>query len=180
MRFLLTTDPHKTIVWLASISGILGAFTYAYSYQTNLPNSSAHFRPLPLIGILIGGAILGLIHLYFAGWLYRLTGSWIGGKGTFTDVKCAVGWANYPYIMSSIAALLGLLSVPHLWLQVIFGLINLVILIWSLVIFLKLLSEAHQFSVWKGIFAVLIGSALIIAVLLIIALLVPLLTPLFQ
>ena len=176
MRSILSTSPHKTIVWLAIIAGVLGALTYALSLKVSPPNRVENFRVLTLLGILLAGGISGLIHLYFGGWLYRLTGSWIGGKGSFTDVKCAVGWSNYPYIIASIFGLLGLLSIPHLWLQVIFGLINFVILIWGLIIFLNLLSEAHQFSIWRGIVTVLIAAALIFVVILVIALLISLMT----
>lgn len=180
MRSILSTDPKKIIVWLAVISGILGALTYVFSLKVSQPQRIDHLHSLLVLGILIAGGISGLIHLYFGGWLYRLTGSWIGGKGSFTEVKSAVGWSNYPYIVGSIFGLLGLLFISHLWLQLIFGLINFVILIWGLVIFFKLLSEAHQFSVWKGILTVLIAAALIFVVFMIIALLIPLLAPLFK
>ena len=180
MRSILSTDPRKTIVWLAIISGILGALTYAFSLKVSQPPRVEHLPVLPILAILIAGGIFGLIHLYFGGWLYRLTGSWIGGKGSFTDVKSAVGWSNYPYIVGSIFGLLGLLAIPHLWLQFIFGLLNFVILIWGLVIFLNLLSESHQFSIWKGILTVLIAAALIFVVIMVIALMIPLIAPLFQ
>ena len=180
MRSILSTDPKKTIVWLAVISGILGALTYAYSLKVSQPQRVEHFHALPMLGILIAGGISGLIHLYFGGWLYRLTGSWIGGKGSFTDIKSAVGWSSYPYIVGSLFGLLGLLSIPHLWLQFIFGLINFVVLIWALFIFLNLLSEAHQFSVWKGVLTVLIAAALIFVVIILITLLIPLMAPLFK
>ena len=180
MRSILSTDPKKTIIWLAIIGGILGALTYVLSLHLSQPPRIDHLYDLRVVGILIAGGIAGLIHLYFGGWLYRLTGSWIGGKGSFTDVKSAVGWSNYPYILGSLFALLGLLSIPHLWLQSLFGLFNFVILIWGLIIFLQLLSEAHQFSIWKGILTVLIASALIFVVMILIALLISLTAPLFQ
>jgi Yip1 domain len=179
MRAILSTDRIKNILYLAIVGGILAGISFALSLQKNPPNIKT-MSAVPFISLLIAGGLLGIFNLYFGGWLYRLTGSWIGGKGDFTDLKCAVGWSNYPYIIASLFSIISLLSIPNIWLQGFFGLLNFIAVIWGVVIFLKLISEAHQFSVWKGILTVIIASVLITVVILIIGLLVPLLKPLFQ
>ena len=167
-------------MWLAIVGGALASLAFVFSVKSDAPYNVNALQVLPLLLVMIGGALFGLFHLYFGGWLYRLTGSWIGGKGSFTEVKSAVGWSNYPYIISSLLSILTIVFKPYLWVQALFGLLNFVVIIWALVIFLNLLSEAHKFSIWKGIVAVLIASALIFVVVIIIALVIPLLTPLFQ
>jgi hypothetical protein len=109
-----------------------------------------------------------------------LTGSWVGGKSDFTQVKCAVGWSNYPFIIANILGFLVLLSKPNVWLSASLSLINLIVIIWSVIIFLKILGEAMRISAWKALLAVLIAAVLVFVVMIIIALLIPLLSPLFK
>ncbi len=178
IRSILTTDPQKLIIWLAVAGGIVSLISYA-AY-----NPSRATTPLTLgiyfVLLAIVGGIFGLIHLYFSGWLLKVTGQWVRGKGSFTDVKCAVGWSNYPFIISNLFALLNFLFLDHLWIRSIFLVGSFVLSFWAFIIFLKLIGEAHQFSAWKALLAFIIYTVLILAVLVIIALLVPLLSPLFH
>jgi hypothetical protein len=180
MRYILATNPKRMILWLALVSGMIATLSFFLSIRTQPPPLVRTFSTLSLVGILIAGGLIGLIHLYVGGWLYRLTGSWIGGQGTFIGVKSAVGWSNYPFLIASLLGICGLVILPHLWLQILFGLLNFIVLIWGLVIFVKLLSEAHNFSVWRGILTILLGVAIIFAIAMLLTLLIPLLTPLFQ
>ncbi|MCH9626341.1 MAG: hypothetical protein S4CHLAM123_15380 [Chlamydiales bacterium] len=180
IRSLIDTNPYKVIIWLAIIGGILSAFGGIVYLWVQIPERENTHRAVFVVAALIAGGILGLIHLYFGGWLYTLTGSWIGGKGNFTGVKCAVGWSNWPFILTHIISILSLWAVPNPWLQSILGLIDLILVIWGLVIFLNMLGEAHRFSAWKALLAIIIAYILIFVALMIIALLAPLLSPLFK
>lgn len=176
LRSILNRDPKRVIIWLAIIGGIFSSLSFIDMHAL----SRTKFSILFFIVLVVIGAVIGIIHLYFSGWLLKLTGSWLGGKGTFTDVKCAVGWSNYPFIVVNIFSILVALSTPLIWLQLTLSLIMLILLVWAFVIFMKLIGEAHQFSAWKGLLAFLIAIVLIFVVFMIIALLVPLLSPLFQ
>lgn len=173
LRSILSTNPQRVIIWLALLGGLISSLSFVHLLE-------GEGKTLAIIAILVAGAILGLIHLYFGGWLYQLTGSWIGGQGSFTDVKCAVGWSNYPFIISSLFGILSLFTLAHPWVLALFGIVNLILAVWGLVIFFNLISEAHRFSIWKGILCFLIAFALIFVVVMIILLIIPLLQPLFQ
>lgn len=181
LRSILETNPKRVILWLAILGGIISAFSWLGFLWFNYPYQETYKNTCFIIAVLIAGGIFGIIHLYFGGWLYRLTGSWVGGAGSFTDVKCAVGWSNYPFI---IAGILGILSflLPNLclWAQFAFGILNLIFAIWGFVIFMNLLGEAHRFSAWKALLAFLIALVLVFVALMIVSLLVPLLRPLFD
>ncbi|MCC5832665.1 MAG: YIP1 family protein [Chlamydiales bacterium] len=176
MRAILESDPKRVIIWLAILGGIFTSFASIGFWRPAYPEIWNVFL---VISTIILGGIIGLVHLYVGGWLYRLTGSWLSGRGTFIDVKCAVGWSNYPFILSNIAAIISLLVRPNPWPQFLFGLANIVIAVWGIIIFLNLLGEAHRFSAWKSLLAVIIAFILIFVVVMIIALIIPLLVPLF-
>lgn len=178
MRAILDSDPQRLIIWLAILGGIFSFAATGYWWKT-YPEQKISWVFF-VIAILILGVISGLIHLYVGGWLYRLTGSWLGGSGTFIEVKSAVGWSNYPFILVNIAALLSIWTAPLLWLQALFGLISFVLGVWAFVLFLNLLGEAHRISAWRALLAVIIAFILIFVVVMIISLIIPLLAPLFD
>lgn len=179
LRSILEKDPKRFILWLAIVGGIISGLSWLGYLWFNYPYHLAYKNTFFIVAMLIAGGIFGVINLYFGGWLYRLTGSWVGGTGSYTDVKCAVGWSWYPFI---IAGILGVLSVlaSNLWIQFALGVLNLIFGFWGFVIFLNLLGEAHRFSAWKALLAFLIALVLLFVALMIVSLLVPLLRPLFD
>jgi Yip1 domain len=178
LRAILTTDPKKWIVWLAIIGGILSALSLAaFSWY---PPKAVFLHPFLILILAIVGAIVGIVHLYFSSWLLTMTGSWLGGKGNFTEVKCAVGWSYYPFIIADILAIVSIYSTHNPWLKLVAGTLNVIAGVWGFVIFVKLVGEAHQFSAWKGLLSFLIALVLVFVAFMIVALLVPLLAPIFQ
>lgn len=180
IRSILERDPKRIILWLAIIGGIVSAFSWLGYLWLTYPLRQDYQSALFIVAILIAGGIFGIVHLYFGGWLYRLTGSWIGGKGNYTDVKCAVGWSSYPFIVAGIFGIISMLPYPSYWFQLSFGILNLIFAIWGFIIFMNLLGEAHRFSAWKALLAFLIALVLLFVALMIVSLLVPLLSPLFD
>jgi len=178
LRTILDSDPKKLIFWLAVIGGIVS--TVAFAAYNWYPPETVYQSIFLIIALIIAGGIFGLVHLYFSGWLLMLTGSWVAGKGNFTDIKCAVGWSNYPFIIANIFSLINLFLTQSIWLKLFFASISVVLFVWGFVIFMKLIGEAHRFSFWKAVLSVLIGFVLIFVALMLIALLIPLLSPLFQ
>lgn len=175
MRALLVR-PEYMVLFLALVGGMVSLLAWLAFPLFQDPTRS---KLILLIFIVIGGCIIGILNLYFGSWLYRLTGSWVGGKGTFVQTKCAVGWSNYPVIISSIFLILSTISSNNLWLQAFFSVVNTIISVWSFIIFIHLLAEVHQFSVWKSLLSILIAFVLLFVMILLIALLIPLLKPLF-
>lgn len=175
MRAILNTNPRRWIILLALLSGLVSTLVLWLEY----PQRQDYHQPIFIIALLVFGSLVGLLHLYFASWLLRLTGSWIGGKGTFTEVKSAVGWGYYPFIVVGILNILALLLFKYPVLYFVMIMIYLAVAIWAMIIYFKLLGEAHQFSAWRALAAALIMSALVFATVIIIFILIPLISPLF-
>ncbi len=180
LRKILEDNPKRVILWLALISGLLGGFAWAGKMWITSPEQQEMKNYGVAALLLFLGAIGGLIYLYVGGWLYQLAGAWLGGRGNYTDVKCAIGWAQYPAIVTSIISLFDFVILTHPWIQALFGLLLLGSALWAFILFLYLLAEAHRFSVWKALFSVLIAFLLLFVAILLITLIIPLLVPLFK
>lgn len=178
IRSILDKNPRGIIPWIAIIWGI-SLFWNSYLWKGHLWEGRFPHAVF-FIALVIAGAILGIVLLYFEGWIYNLTSSWIGGKGDFTKTKCVVGWSKYPFIITNIFGIISVLVLAQPWVSGLFGFLNLVAAVWGFVLFMNMLGEAQKFSAWKGVLAFLIAFVLIFVAIMIIALLVPLLSPLFQ
>jgi hypothetical protein len=132
-----------------------------------------NFTPL---GILVATVILsvfvGMLGIVIAAALLTWTGRWIGGEGSFINVRAAVSWSNVPNVFS-ILVWLGLVWFwgGHVFMDdfgeavapgtnqaILIGamLVQAVVAVWSFFILVKGLGEAHGFSAWKGVLNVLI------------------------
>ncbi|MFN0065108.1 MAG: Yip1 family protein [Chlamydiales bacterium] len=167
LRVMAQKRSSVVLIWLALLFGLLNGIGWiVYLYQ--IPEWSLQSISVMLAKILLG-VVFGFINLYFSSWLFFWTGRWIQGKGSFRQVKCAVGWSYYPFIP---AALLGLLSfwlVPYPRVQPIIALLFTVMAVWSFILALKLLGEAHSFSAWHALVTMMISLALLFALTLVIA-----------
>ena len=124
---------------------------------------------MPLVSILLLGILLGplvgIITLYLGGALFRWTGSRLGGKATAPEVRAAIAWSSVPTIVALLLyipelALFGeelftsdmpSITSPALAVALMgFGIIEIFVAIWALVIFLKCLGEVHRFSAWRA------------------------------
>lgn len=140
-----------------------------------------------LFSAIILAGLVGIIGISIGALFCQWTGKWIGGKGTFVNVRAAVAWSNVPNIVTLI--MWGLViaafgkdifngtfsSTAFTWKQMLLvgaGIIQLAMSIWSIVILVKGLAEAHGFSAWKGllnaVLAVLFFIALFWALILVI------------
>jgi hypothetical protein len=140
---------------------------------------------MSLIGSLIGAAI----YYYLIPTILRWTGSLLGGIGTTERVRYSVAYSYIPMIYSLVIVWLPSLflfgienfttftpvvdsSSTLTLLLVLFGIVDLVIAIWSIIIFLKCLGEAHQFSAWKALLTTILSVLIFIAPFIIIGLLI--------
>ena len=126
---------------------------------------------------ILGGAAYGIGLFYLVSWLYTFCGRWIGGKGTYTEVKCAVGWSYYPFIVSGVIGLFSYYFIYVPWLQGFFGLASTIAFIWGLIILFKTVAEAHRFGAWRGVGTVVIALAIVFGVMMILSMLASLVMP---
>lgn len=180
-QYLDSSDPSRHMLVLALLGGIVNALNNASAenYLDKLPVGTLIFV------VLLGGMISGVIGLYLGAFLLRWSGSWFGGTGTSEDIRVAITRGLYvPLLLTSfiwIPQLLlfgqemftyetpridssALLTVLLLFL----GLIELVFSVWSFIIFVKAVAEAHQFSAWKSLGSMLLPALILSAIVIII------------
>lgn len=134
------------------------------------------------IGILgLASATAGVAGLYLSSWIGRITGRWPGGTATSSQLRQALAWSMVPQIWISPLAPLTLLLFGREWfeeakptiegsevLSLAYGLlvaIQFVVGIWTIVINMKAIGEAHGFSAWKALLSSLLAAVLIIVTL---------------
>lgn len=173
MRQILDTDPRRMVLPLAALGGIAGGLGVAIApgVGDTYPMSAV------LAGVVVGGAISGIVFLFVLGFLLRLTGGWIGGQGNGVAVRCAMAWSNVLGVWGLLlwlprAALLGgetlyaeppsiegeMASIAVLQALKLF---QFVIAIWGFFVTLKCLGEAHRFSAWRSFGACIIALVIL-------------------
>jgi hypothetical protein len=91
-RFLTEYEYNKHTVWLMIVGGALEAL------ERNFSGSGSFSIWLSVIGGMVLGAALGWIGYWIAAFLIGLTGKWIGGKGSTTQLLRVVAYATLPNI----------------------------------------------------------------------------------
>ncbi|MCH9608837.1 MAG: hypothetical protein S4CHLAM45_06460 [Chlamydiales bacterium] len=158
IRAQIERDPHKTVLWLAVCQGIVSSFYWIDAVQAEYPG--LHIGLVYILTIL-GAIATSIGTFYLMSWVYKFCGHWIGGKGHYTEVKCAVGWSYYPSI---VAGLLGLASYYVAFapgLQKALGLGSSIAFIWGLIILIKTVAESHRFGAWRGVATIVLGAIVV-------------------
>ena len=182
IRHVIDTDITKHVIPLAMVGGIFGILDRA-------PDTGLSDELGPLIMIVIAlfvGPLGGIAGLYIGGALLRWGGQFIGGVGESDEIRAALAW---PYVIYCIGfvmliipqvAIAGLeaftFSTPNLdaraaadpqfevivaGVYIFAGLLAIIMGIWYVVVGVKCLGEAHQFSAWKALVAFIIGYGVV-------------------
>lgn len=167
---IVDRDPEYLVLPLAMASGVSEALSKASSRnlgdQVGLP---------VLLGICVFvGVVSGLIGLFLFGFLLRVAGKWLGGRGSSEHLRTAIAWAAVPTVVALLLwipefAVFGrdLFSAytpnidAHPFLLLGFALLEIVLGIWGLVILVKGVAQVHGFSAWRGLFTVVVAVLLI-------------------
>lgn len=80
---------------LACLAGI--DFNIDKAYSDNLFSLySGFYIFILIIVIILGGILRGFITLYIPSALLKITGSWLGGKANYSDIRIITGWSDLP------------------------------------------------------------------------------------
>ncbi len=176
MRWIQQRDPDDLVIILACFAGFSEILVSAS--RLNLGDQIA--IPVIFAMAVVLGPFMGLAGLIMISVLLWWTGSWLEGESRLNMIRAALAWSCLPIICYSVLwipqyILLGDVlfesrvvifgSKGHL-LIVGFNVLRLMIVIWSIVIFLNCLSEVQKFGFWKALVnSILSVSILILAVL---------------
>ncbi|MFC6441423.1 YIP1 family protein [Bowmanella sp. JS7-9] len=172
---IVTSDPFHLVLLLSAVSGFLHALDRA-----SMRDMGDKYDITTIIAIAaISGPIGGIIGLYLGGALLRWVGNWMGGTGSSETIRAAIAWSSVPVIWA------GLLWIPAIAMfgdvlftsdtssldgnlglavaLIVYGLIEIVIGVWAIVVFLKCLGQVQGFSAWMAL-ANSIVAMLVVAV----------------
>ncbi len=189
VRQQLDTDPAQYVLLLAILGGISGVYD-----DVDFDSEILAERIGLFVGAAIGGAIFGIIWLYLSAWLTGIAGRSIGGVGNAAQVRTALAWSNIPTVWLLPLNLGVALSVAVLGPERVFGAIvqaqndpaafdlfamptwffalaalGVVVLLWQIVITCQAVGEAHEFSSWKGLGALMLSGLMLMGIVMAIA-----------
>ncbi len=158
---MVRTNPQKHVILLVVLWGITDSLGRGAGSgigdRANL---------LVLLGsAIVAGSLGGVIVLYIASWVLRITGVWLGGEASSRAIRTAFAWATLPVVVT-LPFWLGMIA----WagkevfvsepfnendlgslVYIGFLLMNMVAVIWTLFIFTKGISQVQGFSIWRTI-----------------------------
>ena len=174
VRSAISNKPMKFAIILASIAGVTQLLDRAM--DKDLGDSMSTMAILLLA--ILAGPILGLIGWWISSGVAYIVGKWVGGIGSFEEMKMAVGLSSIPIVVSIGLYLLDLLFLgdalfmdvevsmfQFLWL--LFSVIcSAVLSVWSIVILIKGIAEVHLFSSWKAVLTLIIPFVILLIIVL--------------
>lgn len=183
IRGIVDANPQHRVILLAILSGIAQFLSRA---SNNSLGDKVPIHGIFLVSLIIG-PILGVVSLYIGGVILMWTGRWLGGQASAVEVRAALAWSSVPTIWALVLWIPEIVlfgdemftkmtpiidANPNLsFVLVGFGVIEIIIAIWTTIIFLKCLGEVHGFSAWRALVAFILPSLIFIIPIICIALL---------
>ncbi|MDP5277077.1 Yip1 family protein [Chengkuizengella axinellae] len=182
MRSVLNNKPGKVFLLI-----YLGMLVNSLDQASTRDMGDTYSMSTVLFASIVFPLFTGIIYYYLAPTIFRWAGSILNGHGTTEEVRYALAYSFIPYVYSLIIVWLPSLLLfgkenftyltpnidnsPILFaLLLLLLLIDLVIACWTIIISLKCLGEAHQFSAWRALGASIIAFLIIFVPLLLIGL----------
>ena len=172
MREILDAPRDRTIillVFLASLSALLG------NGNKNARGTleQVRYQWWVILCAMIVAVLVMVLLFYFFAWVAYMAGKFLEGTGSHADVRLALAWGLSPIIFALLwrlpARLFGpapdagrVISDSGWWrietsqmsggclAALVFGVLELTLFIWYLVVGSRTIAEAHRFSAWRG------------------------------
>jgi signal peptidase I len=124
-----------------------------------------------IAAIVIGGAILGVIGLYWAGFFFRWAGNLFGGHASAAEVRAALAWGQLPTVLGgAVGLVVGLLLLSAGISKPVIGTIAVVAWLWTLVLTWLMFARIQKFGFWRTVISTGLGWVASLAVFLLIGL----------
>lgn len=150
IRNIIATNPKRGFFWLASLYSLQSLLFIANTISLGV---SYNFFLILILSTALS-PLLGSIWIYFYGWLFHLTGKWLGGKAPQLHIRAAFAWSKVPLLINLVMWIFLLIYLAeHAFVHFTEGpliiFINIVSLfsgIWSLILLIQTLREVQGFS----------------------------------
>ncbi len=166
MRWILDNEPDRWVHLLMMTGGVIGALTRA-----SWKNAGDEMSLGAVLGVYsVVGVIGGLITLYAGGWLLTQAGQWLGGEGSFGDVRSALAWSQVPAVWGVSLLIINLalfgeqMYTSHApaieanqHLAAVLAVVEIAAAVWGFVIWVKCLGEAMGVSDWLALGSIILA-----------------------
>ncbi|HAB99176.1 MAG TPA: hypothetical protein DCE71_05085 [Parachlamydiales bacterium] len=155
IRWVVQTDPRYGVFWLSGIYILQSLFFFLNFWSFGL---TVHYYAI-LIPSLVLAPLLGVIWVWFYGWLLQCTGRWLGGDAPASHVRAALAWSRLPMSAAFVLWVFLFFQQPEeMFIQHGPGTLAPVIHttlflleIWTLILFVQAIREVHHFSLLKSL-----------------------------
>jgi len=163
---IVAERPRHLVVLLAALGGAAGvAMTLV-----NLGIGSDLLGWQALLACIFGGALLGVFNLYIFAVVAGSVGRMIGGRASTAAVRAAFAWSTLPAVLG-LVIVLAVLGGLHVFsdgsslapssFSPVFGLVQGIFGLWSIVVTLLMLSRVEGFGFWRTILIYSVGSLML-------------------
>jgi hypothetical protein len=156
------TDAARLVIAVASLAGVLDGLQNFAVGRSLKP----HWGAFAVLFALVLGPLLGLLQFAIGGALIAVVGRMLGGAGDSSDVRVALACSRIPELVAlpfwiPVIAVHGVemfeMDQPYpLALAVFMGLQG-ALLVWSWVLRVIAVAEAHDFSCWRAFFTMVLA-----------------------
>lgn len=170
IRAIVDLNPNLGLWWL---SAFYGFSSLLYLAQVFSLGDWMNFY-LILFGSIVISPFWGYVSFTFNSWVVFMMGKILSEKGRYRHIRASLIWANAPMIVNAIFWIVlvifyrtslfrdfpggHLLSAEETTLFLIILFIQLILAIWTLILFLHALSEVQKFSIGRSILNVIFTS----------------------
>jgi signal peptidase I len=162
IEIILATQPRYLVLLLASLGTISGFAAEILGFGVTDQLLDWHV----LLGLIIVGAVAGIVFLYPTALVFNWIGRLLGGRASTLDLRAVLAWSMVPGIFGFIVVLAILVALKFSGVSVSNGLsIALQVIVtlcglWSVVILLLMLSRVLGFGFWRTIATYALGLIL--------------------
>ena len=164
IRSIIQHNPRYGVFCLATIYALQNLFYFANFYSVGLD-----FRLFLILAIiLILSPAIGMLWVYYTGWILQITGRWLGGGAPTLHLRAVVAWSQVPCILSLVMwFVLALARSEMVFVQAAIGsalifvnLIALILGIWSFVLLVQSIREIQGFSLGRSLANVFLSGGI--------------------
>ncbi len=158
---IVARRPTYLVLPLAMLGMVAGLYTQLAG--AGLAGQLADWRLA--LGLVVGGAVFGLVWLYPSALILSWIGRLLGGEASARQLRAVTAWSTMPAILGGLVTLILLLVVKTAggnaivenglpWLAIAFGL-------WTAIVFMLMLGRVERFGFLRTVFAYLLNSILL-------------------
>ena len=168
IRHLVDSEPKYSVFLLAILLGfeVLLGFTSSNYYADRMPLLEM------IIYIILWAPLYGLFHWFIYAILLFKVGQWLGGVGTFSELRTTVAWSAMPLfwgmllwvptiiILGEGAFSVNLPSIGSIAMVILIvvWILKQAFLIWYLVVFVVGIADVHEVSIWKSLLIIFVST----------------------